>query len=275
MDYYLDAFVEFEEESGPQEYEVVRALLRPEFRDLSDWELENRLAEVLSRLSPLEVEGFWDTVRRGLGTVGRVAQQVAPAVLPMAGTALGTLVGGPAGAALGGTLGRLGAQALGGTRPAAAAPPSPTPAAAPPGATPGAAGGPVAAPLPVGATSATAQLLRLIQNPALLQALLGQLLGPLGQGTTPVGRESVPVPFGAFMNTLSSLANLAAAEAQKGTAVESLEYLQDSQGNFLVDPANPEARAARLLELLQESTYDEQESLDPLTEWLAAAGLLK
>ncbi len=82
MDYYLDAYVEFEEESGPWEYELLRTLLRPEFRELSDEELEVRLAEVLGRLSPAEVESFWSTLRRGLGAVGRVAQQVAPGYFP-------------------------------------------------------------------------------------------------------------------------------------------------------------------------------------------------
>jgi len=278
MDDYLEAHAVWDDDPGLTEYDLIRSLLRPEYWSLSDQELDLRLAEILSRMSPAEVESFWSTLGRGLRQVGRVAQRVAPTILPVAGTALGTLAGGPAGAALGGALGRMGAQVLGGARPAASPPLQPPGAVAPAAPLPGAAAAPAipaATPLPAGGTSAAAQLLGLIQHPALLQALLGQILGPLGQTTTPVGREGTPVPFGAFMNALSSLANLAAAEAQEGAPVEAVTYLQDSQGNFVVDPANPEARAARLLELLQETPFYEEEPVDAVSEWLAAAGLLR
>ena len=52
-------------------------------------------------------------------------------------------------------------------------------------------------------------------------------------------------------------------------------YLQDESGNFVVDPANPDERAQRVLELLNEAGEAQvTEDYDPVTEWLIEAELL-
>jgi hypothetical protein len=120
----------------------------------------------------------------------------------------------------------------------------------------------------------------LLQHPALLQSILGQILGQAGQGSVPVGSHGAAAPFGAFMNTLSVVANKAAAEAESATAFESFEempeYLRDAGGNLrCADPALPESRAEALLAHLRES--DDPSSHGPqdeLTRWFQEAGLV-
>jgi hypothetical protein len=262
-------------------YDSLRQVLRPEYRNLSDGDLQILLQQVLGGMSPEEVEGFWDTLKDvGKAALG-VAKQVAPTLLPMAGGALGTLVGGPVGTAIGSKLGQMGAQLLAPQKPvapqvapsAAVAPgaiPQPAVAPAPPAA---------AAPVPPGGSSATAQLMALLKNPDLLKSLLGQLLGGAGESTVEVGPGATPIPFVAMMNTLESLAAQAAIEAADtmgdDQSVESMGYLQDGTGNFVVDPANPDERAQRVLELLNEAAQDYgPEPYDPVTEWLIEAELI-
>ena len=56
---------------------------------------------------------------------------------------------------------------------------------------------------------------------------------------------------------------------------EAMGYLQDESGNFVVDPANPDERAQRVLELLNEAGEAQvTEDYDPVTEWLIEAELL-
>src|SRR4029077_10300483 len=124
---------------------------------------------------------------------------------------------------------------------------------------PGPAGPPGDGTLPGGtdAGSAVRLLMWLLQHPALLQSVLGQVLGQAGQGAVPVGSQGAAAPFGAFMNTLSVVANQAAAEAESAIAVESAEeipeYLRDARGNLLcADPALPESRAEALLAQLRD-----------------------
>ncbi len=169
-----------------------------EYSNLADAEIEALLRRVLGRMSPEEVEGFWDTLKG-------VAKQVAPTILPMAGGAVGTLFGGPVGTALGSKLGQMGAQFISGPQ-KQPAPPGPAPILPVPQA-------PVAAPVPPGGTSAAAQLMALLKNPDLLKSLLGQVLGGAGESTVLVGPRATPIPFGAMMNALESLAAQAAIEA--------------------------------------------------------------
>lgn len=260
-------------------YNSLREVLKPEYRNLSDRELRTLLQQVLGNMSPEEVEGFWDTLKDvGQAALG-VAKQVAPAILPAAGGALGTLVGGPVGTAIGTKIGQMGAQMLANqpSAPAAAPPPPPVPGAisasqpaaaaqAPPG----------AAPIPAGSSSATAQLLALLKNPDLLKSLLGQLLGGAGESTVFLGPRATPIPFGAMMNAVESLAAHAALEAAGDWGEEaSTGYLQDDSGNFLADPANPDERAQRVLELLNEAASDYgTEPFDRVTQWLIEAELL-
>jgi hypothetical protein len=275
-------------------YDAIRQVLRPEYRNLSDAEIDALLQRILRRMSPAEVEGFWDTVK-----------DVAGQLLPVAGAAVGTYFGGPAGTAIGAQLGQTGAQLIRPQKPATRAPAPAAPAAAPAGAAapaeapPGVAApepapaapaappptaAPAAAPIPPGGTSAVAQLMSLIQNPAFLKSLLSQVLGPGGQPTVPVGSQGTPVSFGPVLNALTSLAGKAAEEAAEAypgaESVEATAYLVDPSGNFLVDPADPDARAQRLLELLQEDyqtgAYEPgRGAFDPVTEWLIEANLVK
>ena len=124
-----------------------------------------------------------------------------------------------------------------------------------------------------------AQLISLIKNPDLLKSLLGQLLGGAGESTARVGPQATPISFGAMMNALESLAAQAAIEAAEASgdeaSVEAMGYLQDESGNSLVDPANPDERAQRVLALLNEARgTPAPEPYDPVTGWLIEANLL-
>ena len=288
MAYYLEGYIaegDFEAPFGTARasgmYNSLREILKPEYRNLSDADLQILLQQVLGGMSPEEVEGFWDTLKDvGKAALG-VAKQVAPTLLPMAGGALGTLVGGPVGTAIGSKLGQMGAQLLAPQKPGA--PQAAPSAAVAPGAIPQPAVAPAppaaAAPVPPGGSSATAQLMALLKNPDLLKSLLGQLLGGAGESTVEVGPGATPIPFVAMMNTLESLAAQAAIEAADtmgdDQSVESMGYLQDGTGNFVVDPANPDERAQRVLTLLNEAAPDYgPEPYDPVTEWLIEAELL-
>ncbi|MBI4495982.1 MAG: hypothetical protein HY697_03505 [Deltaproteobacteria bacterium] len=280
---YLEAYVEegFDQEGGPptySNYDILRQMLKPEFQNLSDSEINHLLQNVLSRMSPEEVEGFWDTVKSlGRGVLG-AAQQVAPKVLPIAGGALGTLAGGPVGTAFGTQLGQMASKVMAGPQPPSAAP-GVTPQPTLPQPAPGAAV-PVAAPIPPGGTSAVGQLMSLVQNPAFLQSLLAHALGPAAQKTVSVGAQGTPASIGSLMNALSSLAGLVAREAAESypdtESLEATAYLQDASGAFVVDPADPDARSQRLLQLLQEAPPPKNYGGgDPLTEWLVEAQLIE
>ncbi|MGB7292642.1 MAG: hypothetical protein WBD99_10760 [Thermodesulfobacteriota bacterium] len=204
--------------------------------------------------------------------VGSKVGGVAAKALPVAAPIIGTAFGGPLGGAIGGTLGGLAGKALGG----ATAPRRP----GRPGAQP------VLGKIPAG-SSATAQLMSFLQNPKLLQSVLGQVLGPAGRSSVPVGPKGAPAPFGAFMNALSNLANQAALEANaREDAQETPRYLLDDEGEFKCDPAVPEERAQVLVEQLREDYFAEaddeddpagadDEEEDGLAEWFVEAGLVE
>lgn len=265
MTEYIEASVL--EEQGPDQFLILRKVLNPEFAQLSDSEIAILLDQILGRMSPEEVEGFWDTLNKVGRAVGGVAKQVAPTALPIAGTALGAYLGGPMGAQIGSRLGQMGGQIIGGRKPSAPVGPQ-RPSVSP-----------VAPPLPPRATSTVNQLMALIQNPLFLKSLLGQVLGSAGRQSVPVGPQGATAPFGAFMNALGSLASMAASEAQvDDESVEAFAYLQDEEGNFLVDPANPDERAQRLLEILSEAQQDEAdecEGFDPVSNWLYKSGFVR
>lgn len=277
MSVYLEAYLSQDfaqpfEAADLSPYDMVRHVLKPEYTRLSDAEIDELLRSILGRLSSGEVEGFWDTLRSVGKSIAGVAQQVAPAVLPIAGGAVGSLMGGPVGTAIGSQLGQMGTQLISGSQRPSTVPPRPSPTSTVPPA-------PGAAPLPPEATSAAAQLISLIQNPALLQSLLSQVLGGAGKATVQAGPNATPIPVAGVLNALEFLAAQAASEAAydqgEEESLESAGYLQDGSGNFLVDPANPDERAQRVLALLQESgTAYAPQSYDPVTEWLIEADLL-
>jgi hypothetical protein len=227
--------------------------------------LEQRVLDALSRLTPSEAESFTSA----LGDVGRFFKSsevrgVAGAALPIVGTAVGTVYGGPVGAAIGGSLGGAAGQAIAGTRPAHAAPPPQpaapvavdVPVAAPAGPVPGTGPVPGVQPLaqsPQGGSAAAAQLLNVIQNPALLSSLLALVMGSDGKTSVPIGSRGTDVPVGAMMNLVGVLANRAAEDAEEILAVRqdgTPAYLFDESGCLTCDPAVPSQRADALLRAL-------------------------
>src|SRR5262249_5072762 len=86
-------------------YPNLRPLLDPSFPQVSDRQIEFLLAR--HSIDADAAEGVFSDV-------GNFFKKAAPTILPIAGTALGTVFGGPIGASLGGTLGKVAAGALGG-----------------------------------------------------------------------------------------------------------------------------------------------------------------
>lgn len=237
---------------GVTYHDAVRAVIGPEGATLTDDDIDELLREVTGALSPMEAESFWKSLGKAAKSVGKFAAGIAPTVLPIVGGAVGTFVGGPAGTALGAALGQAAGGAIG--QLAAKSPSVPRPPARPQQAPRMPAQGvgqarPVTA-VPAGGSSATAQLASLLQNPALIQSLLGALLG--GGGAVKVGESQVEVPFGAFMNTLECLAAEAAEEVHDRNPQHGgiPAYLVETDGEPIESVTVSEARAARLLGIL-------------------------
>ena len=238
--------------------------------------LERHVLANLDRLAPEEAESF----ASALSSVGNFVKSselrdVAATALPIVGTTVGTVYGGPVGSALGGALGNAAGQAIAakrdpsivsGTTPAAPIasrePPSVV-QAIPPGnqsidnspATP-----PAAAPQPrplvqeSSGSTAAAQLLSIIHDPALLSSLLSLVLGSLGRTSVALGNGRGEVPVGALMNLVSELASRAAEDAEEILASREAavpSYLFDDQGCLTCDPANPSECADALLRTLR------------------------
>jgi hypothetical protein len=111
------------------------------------------------------------------------------------------------------------------------------------------------------AMDATALLSTILSAPQLQQALRSAAtLGPAAARSlqlpapTPAGTQSVSVPLGAAMNAIMTLARQSMAEIDEQTQedeAEVPEYLVGEDGEFVVDPGSPEARAARVAQLFQ------------------------
>ncbi|SIO69253.1 hypothetical protein SAMN05444172_5536 [Burkholderia sp. GAS332] len=102
---------------------------------------------------------------------------------------------------------------------------------------------------------AAGQLVQVLGQPSLMQALMSMVLGPnAGSASVPVGRSGTQVPVSAFANLLGSLASKAFSQTEAMAAPSSRlpEYLYQ-EGVLAVDPANPDQRAERLMALMQES----------------------
>jgi len=236
-------------------YPTLREILAPAYADLSAEDIEDLIADTLgSEVSAEDVEGWFDQT---LSAVSEAAPYVTPVLSGMARGARGGSAMGPYGA--------LGGALLGGVSGALSAarsrqrPPRPraggqTPAVA----TVSRAAGGAAAPAPGGAPGA-AQLLSVLARPEVSQALMSMVLGQAGHRAIPVGDQRVPPA--AFANLLSQLAAQAAVEYAFVTPQDKTfpGYLQNAEGEFVVDPAVPEQRAARLLELLNEAALAEAE----------------
>jgi hypothetical protein len=251
MEVWLEDLDESDDESY---YETIREILSPEYRNLYPEDIDTLLEDVFEGVSPGEIESFWDTLK-GLG---RAAKGIAAKAIPVAAPVIGTAFGGPLGGAIGSTVGKLAGQALGGT------PQSPKATAQ--------------AQIPGGGSSATAQLMSFLQNPAFLQSMLGQVLGKAGHSSVPVGQQGASADFGAFMTALSTLTNQAAAEANaREDSQGTPRYLLDKKGDFRCDPAVPEERARVLIEQLSDGYPAEadDEGEDDLTEWFLESGLME
>src|SRR5690242_10949789 len=177
---------------GPGEAaDVLRSAMRAEYAGASDQEMSDALESVLESMSPAEAFNFGSALSQIGKSASRLVSdptfvRIAQTAAPIAGGALGTVIGGPVGAALRSQLGNLAAGALA-PRPAPAAaaavpvvPPAvPSPAPAPPVASAPVSGIPATPPaaLPpppspaaavAGGSAAAAQGLVLTQQPDVL-----------------------------------------------------------------------------------------------------------
>lgn len=283
--------------------DAARDFLSPHFQRLPDRHVAGVLLDAMEQMSPMEQDAFatlsmqyaGENFFRDLGRgISQVASKALPYIAPIAQIAAplaGTIIGGPVGGAIGNQLaGMLGQIAAPAQRPAqpAAPPPRPVVPVAPPP-RPSVQAAP-AAPPPANLNPAATQLMSLLSNPQLIQALMGQVMGNSGTGTARVtaNNQVQTIPFGSLMNTVSELAQRAAEESILTGSPESDNYLMDSQGNYSIDdPSSPEQRADAVMHLLREDyeahhgveavdNYDAWgDHEDPVGEWLTSAGLIR
>jgi hypothetical protein len=238
------------ENSSPEELaDVLRSALRDEYADASDAEMGDALENVLDSMSAAEAFNFGSALSQIGKSAGKLAAdptfaQIVRTAAPIAGGALGTVIGGPVGMALGSQLGNLAASALPAPpapRPgptAAPAPPPPVPvpappvrAAPPPAPPPLPTAAPVAAePVPgavaiappevppaararpssvTGGSAAAAQGLVLSQQPEILRSLLAAALGQQGR------QQVSGVPVAQLLTLFSQVIGQAAADADE------------------------------------------------------------
>jgi hypothetical protein len=78
--------------------------------------------------------------------------------------------------------------------------------------------------------------------------------------------RSVSIPMGAVMNAISALAGQSMTELNASTREDEPEvpsYLVDAEGEFIVDPANPEERAALVAHLFRVSNEAQRFAAHP------------
>jgi len=222
---------------GREVYPQISKILAPEYGEMPAEVVEKIIARNFGEdVSPEDLEF-------SIGNFLKAVAPIAGALAPIAGTVIGTAVGGPlVGAALG-QLGSMAGRAIAPGKPA------------PPGAMPPTPAGQM---MPAGGGSpSAAQLLQMLSRPEVFQALMAMIMGGAGSPNMMVGSTSVP--SAAVANTIAALANQAAAEynavAPGGEAVP--RYLLDERGEFLCDPAVPEQRAAVLVRRFNEAARQE------------------
>jgi hypothetical protein len=218
-----------------------------------------------------DAENFLGDLGRAFSNVGREIVRRGPDIL--AGAAQGGqagLVAGPYGALVGAGLGALTRGLSAGQAPAPARPGAPV-AAAPTVPAPGAVTPPTG--VPAGAATSGQQLAAMFAQPQTWQAALTSLLGAPGRKTLPAGGGQVDVS--SILAALGTLATRTAEDLATETDGEENVplYLMDAEGNYAVDPANPDARAERLLSVLGEANvlasipeYDEDYEYDESDE---------
>jgi hypothetical protein len=249
-DYEADIYDDF-----PELAEVLRETLHERYEDASPEEMEEALFNIMDQMTPAEGFNFTSALRQisktGQGILkDPMVGQIAGTALPIAGGALGTFVGGPVGTAIGAQLGQAAVQAFpGAKKPAIPTAPPPTVPVTPTPPNP-----PVqpAVATPQGGSTAAAQLLQLTQNPVMLQSLLALALGSHGKGSISITPRGQAVQPGPLMSLLGQLAGQAASDADQllWESEETPDYLLDSEGRYVVDPAVPEDHAEALYEAL-------------------------
>lgn len=243
---------------SPLSLEGLRSCIRPEYAGLPAEDLERAIEPSVSGLRADIVEDFWNTLKK----VGSTLAKVAPAV------AQGALAGSPLRAGLAVASSLLKTK----EKPAPSIAPAPA-VSAPPSAT-GTPGMPAAPALPTG-QGAAATLLSLFNNPTAQQALLSQVLGRLAGPAvrTPSGTS---LPVGTINHLFTQLFANASEALPESEESESFSesYLKDPGGEYLVDPASPDQRAALVLSHLQQTRAAElRPDSDDFTEamgWEAA-----
>ncbi|WP_373494802.1 hypothetical protein [Aquiflexum sp.] len=257
-------------------FNTIREVMGENFASASDLEIEQIINNRLSEMTPLEIESFWrsvgNTIQNALPSVAPVAGQiiggaVGTAIAPGIGTALGASLGGQLGNLAGGAVSRQ-PQVRRRNPSARSLNPRSTRQSPPPTIT---------------SQPAANQLMTLLNNPQLIQAILGQVLGVQGANNVSLPTEGgyKVIPFEAFMNALSQLADQAAVEA--GGSLEdgmSSNYLNDRYGEYVCDPSSSEERASVLMNLLSENYYGsnleaEDNNFDEFTQWLIQAELIE
>jgi len=247
FDFYEQEYFDSEDDPGTlvNPIELIkgfRKMLQEKFRHFSLEELDDSLNDVLDTMSPEEEFNFGKV----LGEVGKGGKKflqskelgdIGRTVLPAAGSVVGTIYGGPAGTAIGGKLGQAAGQTLFKTPQGKKVMAQPS--------------GQVQAPAQGGSAPA-AQLLQLTQNPAVLNALGSMAMGSLGTNSVPIGNSGQSLSVGSIINMLGELTKQLSADADElfHESDNSYSYLQDSEGEFVVDPADPSARARALYSIL-------------------------
>ncbi len=236
-------------------YPRLREALDDQFLGLTDAQLDDAFADAFGEgVSPAEYEEFF-------GAIGKALKKAAPTIAAVGKGALGGAAAGSAagpfgalgGALLGGVGSALSRQRSGqgkglgrgltsvvNTAGTLAGQPIPQVGASASGALSG------------GSGTATSALRMVLSRPE-----TGRALRSLFSGTNaaiPVGGAGGPaIPAGAFAGLLGALAGEAEAEAFEGASEDAATvpgYLVDANGQLVVDPADPDLRSARVLQLL-------------------------
>jgi hypothetical protein len=227
---------------SPLSLEGLRQCVRPELAGMPAEDLEQIVESSVSAVP----YGIAEDFMKQLGSLGKAAgpmlQRAAPGMAQ--GAATGASVGGPWGALIGAGAG-LASSALKTGKPAqlAASAPTVSPSATRTPETP------AASALPTGQPAA-ATLVGLLQNPAVRQALLSQVLGSSGSQQIPTA-TGTSLPRGAINSLLMQLLANASEGLPESDSISEQTYLQGESGEYLVDPASPEQQAALVLSHLE------------------------
>jgi hypothetical protein len=217
--------------------EGLREVLHEDYEDAPPEEMEEALFSILETLTP--AEGF---------NIGNALRKAAGTILPQAGAVIGTTFGGPGvGTAIGGKLGQVAGQALSGRgKPSSAPAPANMAPASPKD-------GSAATASPKDGSAAAAKVVALTQNDDFIKGLLALALGDHGKQSIPIGKDGQSVSIPHFVDLLNKLVAEVAQDAEElfGETEERLPYyMLDSEGNFIIDPVDPGARAEALYQAL-------------------------